>query len=227
MSMSNQRQLKQPRRRGRPPREEALDTRGLILQAALTLFATHGFAGTSVRQIARAVDLTESALYAHFSSKQVIYDELFRLAGPHVVHDVMDVTVLAQEDPSVALTTLVDRVVDAWDLPQARLALSMLLRDGTVLQSSLPGDVTLLSALAEVQAALGTVLQRWMDTGQIVARFAPEQLVWELFGPIAYLRILYLHGQATDSQRVEGRAQIRQHVTFFLACILPYKHLQL
>jgi AcrR family transcriptional regulator len=41
------------RRRGRPPKADAIDTRELLLQAALALFAEKGYEGTPVRDIAR------------------------------------------------------------------------------------------------------------------------------------------------------------------------------
>ena len=57
-------------------------TRDRILEAALDLFARHGFAGTSVRQLARAVGLRESSLYNHFASKEAIYHALVDAHGP-------------------------------------------------------------------------------------------------------------------------------------------------
>jgi len=50
------------------------DTAERILDAAEALFAVHGFAGTAVRDIARAVGLTPASLYNHFEGKQAIYD---------------------------------------------------------------------------------------------------------------------------------------------------------
>src|SRR4030095_14605815 len=43
-----------------------------ILQVASALFARHGFAGTSTRDIAREVGISQPALYKHFGSKQEI-----------------------------------------------------------------------------------------------------------------------------------------------------------
>jgi AcrR family transcriptional regulator len=57
-------------------------TRERILEAALDLFARQGFAGTSVRQLARAVGLRESSLYNHFASKEAIYHALVDAHGP-------------------------------------------------------------------------------------------------------------------------------------------------
>jgi len=52
-----------------------------ILEAASPLFAQNGFHGTSVRDIARAADVSEALLYKHFPSKEVMYDEMLDYAG--------------------------------------------------------------------------------------------------------------------------------------------------
>lgn len=53
-----------------------LDTRTRLLQAGLQGFATTGYAGTSIRDLAGAVGIKESSVYKHFSSKQAIFDAL-------------------------------------------------------------------------------------------------------------------------------------------------------
>jgi AcrR family transcriptional regulator len=52
------------------PRHRFADTRNRIEQAAIRLFVEKGVAETTVRDIARAVDLSEGALYRHFVSKE-------------------------------------------------------------------------------------------------------------------------------------------------------------
>ncbi|WP_051466089.1 TetR/AcrR family transcriptional regulator [Pseudofrankia saprophytica] len=54
----------------------ATDTRGRILDAAVSLFGERGYAGTSVRDIAERLGLTKAALYYHFPSKETILDAL-------------------------------------------------------------------------------------------------------------------------------------------------------
>jgi len=69
------------------PRSQSQDertTRSRILNAALELFATHGYAGTSIRQLARAVGVRESSLYNHFDGKAAIYAALIEQHGPAV-----------------------------------------------------------------------------------------------------------------------------------------------
>lgn len=56
----------------------AADTRGRIEAAALKLFAEKGVEGTSTREIAKAVGVTEGALYRHFASKDELARALFR-----------------------------------------------------------------------------------------------------------------------------------------------------
>ncbi len=48
-------------------------TRDRILDMAEALFAERGFAGTAVRDIAAAVDLTAASLYNHFEGKEALY----------------------------------------------------------------------------------------------------------------------------------------------------------
>jgi AcrR family transcriptional regulator len=58
-------------------RKPAPDTRGRIEEAAIRLFAARGYNGTSTRDIAGAVGVTEGALYRHFPSKDAIAREVF------------------------------------------------------------------------------------------------------------------------------------------------------
>lgn len=59
------------------PRHRQGDTRDRIEQAAIRLFVNQGVRDTSVRDIARAVDLSEGALYRHFVSKDELVWSLF------------------------------------------------------------------------------------------------------------------------------------------------------
>ncbi|NPA41833.1 MAG: TetR/AcrR family transcriptional regulator [Aquificae bacterium] len=52
-------------------------TRDLILEEALKLFSEKGIKETTIRDIAKAVGITEGAIYRHFESKDQIVYELF------------------------------------------------------------------------------------------------------------------------------------------------------
>ncbi|MDF2692673.1 MAG: amtR [Labilithrix sp.] len=94
-----------------PPSEilsEPLEgTRRRILETALQLFATHGFAGTSVRDITTALELQPSAIYAHFKSKDEVLAELSRLGHAAQETALRSAFVAAPPNPVEQLRALV------------------------------------------------------------------------------------------------------------------------
>lgn len=56
------------------------DTKKLIEDAAMELFAEQGYKGTSVRKIAGKVGIRESALYNHFANKEAIFNAIAQRA---------------------------------------------------------------------------------------------------------------------------------------------------
>lgn len=67
------RTVSQPTRR---VRMSARDRRAAILDAAMEAFATRGYHGTSIDDIASAAGISKALIYEHFSSKQVLHDTL-------------------------------------------------------------------------------------------------------------------------------------------------------
>ncbi len=53
-------------------------TKQRILEAAETLFARHGFAGASLRQVTSAANVNLAAVNYHFGSKDKLIEEVFR-----------------------------------------------------------------------------------------------------------------------------------------------------
>ena len=56
--------------------EKVLSTKEKILVESMKLFSVQGFEAVSVRAIAAAVGVRDSALYKHFPSKQAIFDAI-------------------------------------------------------------------------------------------------------------------------------------------------------
>ena len=57
--------------------QKTQDTKEKILATAQNLFASHGYDGTSVRDIANAADVNLAAVNYHFRNKQTLYWEIF------------------------------------------------------------------------------------------------------------------------------------------------------
>jgi AcrR family transcriptional regulator len=80
--------------RARLPASDIGDTARRILEAALRLFATQGFHGTSMRDLAKVLEIQPSALYASFPSKDHLLAELVRL-GHELQHSTLRAALLA------------------------------------------------------------------------------------------------------------------------------------
>jgi TetR/AcrR family acrAB operon transcriptional repressor len=57
-------------------KEEALETRNRILEAAADVFYTRGLAHSSLADVAVAADVTRGAIYWHFKNKSDLFDAL-------------------------------------------------------------------------------------------------------------------------------------------------------
>lgn len=84
---------------------EASNKREAILEAALTLFASHGFDATSMADIARSVGITKGTLYHYFSGKVEILEELIETS----YYSTDDITE-AMSEPGVPLPDRLLRV---------------------------------------------------------------------------------------------------------------------
>src|SRR5262245_59785382 len=64
-----------PRRRGRPVVD---DKRRRVLDAALRMFATRGYPGPAVPEVAEAAGVGTGTLYHYFEHKQQLVNEVYR-----------------------------------------------------------------------------------------------------------------------------------------------------
>ncbi|MGO9683364.1 MAG: TetR/AcrR family transcriptional regulator [Beijerinckiaceae bacterium] len=135
----------------------AAASRSRIVAAALDLFSTRGYEGTSIRDIASAVGMTTASLYYHFSSK----DELF--VGVHG---------LSIDAMTTAVERAVEGITDPWDrLEAAAQAHCATLFDTDGTRAILTARIS--DGLAEVNDAL------------VAQRDAYERLIQKLVDDLA------------------------------------------
>ncbi len=67
----------------RRTKEEAEETRALILRTALDVFAEKGYATTTFADITSRMNVTKGAIYWHFENKVAILAELIRMQNEH------------------------------------------------------------------------------------------------------------------------------------------------
>ncbi|WP_280395115.1 TetR/AcrR family transcriptional regulator [Nocardia brasiliensis] len=206
-----------PRRRpGRPRKADAGDTKAALSSAALRLFARNGYAGTSIRSIAREVGLSESVLYAHFAGKQAIFDAVLATLGPTNPLDMMDAATaaLVDTDPPQYLRELVRAVLEGWEHEDARLLISVMAQDGLLHSPALQ------QAISAMRQPVSRLFEHWIATDQIPADLAtPEDLAMSFTGFIGLTRVLHLHAHVADEDRARARDDIRRHTETFIRLV--------
>ena len=77
-------------RRARRP--SADERREAILREGLRCFAARGFSGTTTREVAAGVGITEAALYRYFPSKEALYSAIIesKIEGPPLIERLAD-----------------------------------------------------------------------------------------------------------------------------------------
>lgn len=204
------------RRPGRPRKADAGDTKAALQRAALRLFAQRGYAGTSIRAIAREVGLSESVLYAHFDSKRAIFEAVLAELGPQSSVDALErvTSDLVDTDPPQYLRELVCAFLEEWDSPDARQLISLMARDGLLHTPALQ------EAISAMRTSAARLFERWITAGLIPANLgSPQDLALSFTGPIGLTRILHLHADATNRERARARDAILRHVDTFTRAV--------
>ncbi|MEV6280297.1 TetR/AcrR family transcriptional regulator [Nocardia sp. NPDC051832] len=199
---------------GRPRKADAGDTKADLLNAALRLFARNGYAGTSIRSIAREVGLSESVLYAHFAGKQAIFDAVLSTLGPNTSLGEAAQNAGVDDDPPRYLRELVRVSLDEWEREDALLLISVMARDGLLHSPALH------DAVAAMRSRVRDLFDHWITAGLIPAdRAAADDLAMSFTGFIGLTRILHLHADASDQDRAQARADIRAHTETFIRLV--------
>ncbi|MFI2423069.1 TetR/AcrR family transcriptional regulator [Streptomyces sp. NPDC018955] len=85
-------------------------TRDALVRAALELIATRGYEGTTVDDIAAAVDVSQRTFFRYFASKEEVAFFVPRLAESHVIEAVRE-----RPPGEAPLEVLRRAVLDSWD----------------------------------------------------------------------------------------------------------------
>ncbi len=188
---------------GRPRKIDAQDTKARLLDAALELFSTQGFFGTSMRQIARRVGVRESALYHYFPSKNAILEHLLASLGPGRVAliDAIDVQAMVKAlGVYELLESMVRMMIAAWASPEERMIAKIVLTEGARLANE--GGPAPQQLFQQSRSRVAKVFQTLIDDGYLI-RAEADSVALAFLGPLMALRITHLV-VAADPPDVEG-----------------------
>jgi AcrR family transcriptional regulator len=99
-----------------PSRMKGGERRAAIVTEAIRLFAEKGFRGTTTRELASAVGVTEPVLYQHFKTKRDLYTAIIETkSGEGVERSARLHEHLQGDDDRAVLTALADLILDNFD----------------------------------------------------------------------------------------------------------------
>jgi AcrR family transcriptional regulator len=101
------------------PQSATISTRERILDAAESLFASRGFEGAAMRDIAAGANLNPASLYNHFSSKQALFEAVLErgLRPLFVVLDTLELVDWSPESLDAATDTFIAQLASQPRLP--------------------------------------------------------------------------------------------------------------
>lgn len=167
----------------RRQRSDGQRTRNAILRQAVGLATVDGLEGLSIGNLAAALDMSKSGLYAHFGSKQEL-----QLATVDEARRIFEAEVI---EPAQAAPEGIDQLVALCDAFFDHLARRTFpggcFFAGAMLElSTRPGPVR--ERVAEFQASFGAVIAQFAmaarQRGQLPASEELDQLVFEVSGII-------------------------------------------
>lgn len=92
------------------------DRRAAIVRAAIRLFAEKGFRGTTTRELAAALGVTEPVLYQHFATKRELYAAIIEAKAGEASEDASELRTLAAEGDDLRfLRALAGRILDRYE----------------------------------------------------------------------------------------------------------------
>ena len=91
--------------------QPSFSTRERILGVAETLFARHGFAGASLRQVTAAAKVNLAAVNYHFGSKESLIEEVFRRRLDELNRQRMAALAAIQAKPDPQLEDVLDAFI--------------------------------------------------------------------------------------------------------------------
>lgn len=101
----------------------AAQRKAAIVDAAIDLFAKSGFRGTTTRELAAAVGVSEPVLYRHFTTKRALYDAILEAKTKETPADAeMELQKLSQTGDNRALFRRLAGLLLDWYLKDPRHA---------------------------------------------------------------------------------------------------------
>src|SRR6188768_2340544 len=149
----------------RPKNADGLRTRQAILDAALDLFAEKGFFGTSLRDVAAAVGVRESALYNYFPSKDALFEALIAADYEQKFERLAPLADEPITDGRDTLEQFAIATLASFALPRQQQLFRILMSDG--IRLARVGRINLIERMGSDRGPLHEIMRRLMREGWV------------------------------------------------------------
>jgi AcrR family transcriptional regulator len=187
------------------------ERRRQIIDAAATLFSRKGFRGTTTREIAEAVGVSEATLFKHFATKEDLYGAIIE-AKSHG-RRVLDTAVDAAErgDDAAVLGTLAREMIERTQADPTLMRLTFF----SALEGHALSEIMFRSRVQQLDDFLSRYLAKRIASGAF-RPVDPLQASWNFFGMVAYhVQRRELFGQKSPPHLTTERA-VEEMVDLFL-----------
>jgi len=194
--------------RQRLPGEER---RRLIIESAAKLFSQHGFRGTTTREVAKAVGVSEATVFKHFATKEDLYGAIIEAkAQTQQVLGVIGPLAEARDDAGL-LRTLATELIERTQSDPTLMRL--------IFFSALEGHALADLFFRRRVQTLDVFLGRYIADRIAAGAFRPAdplQTAWNFIGMVTFHVLLHeLFGQKPPPHLTRKRA-VEEMVTTFL-----------
>jgi len=187
------------------------ERRRQIIEAAATLFSRHGFSGTTTREVAKAVGISEATVFKHFTTKEELYAAIIEAkAQIQQVLGVVAPLAEARDDVALLRTLATEMIARTQSDPTLMRLLFFSALEGHTL-----ADLFFRRRVQTLDVFLGQYIADRIAAGAFRPA-DPLQTAWNFIGMVTFHVLLHeLFGQKPPPHLTRERA-VEEIVTTFL-----------
>ncbi len=189
------------------------NTKRQIFEKSFDFFSTHGYSGTSIRQISRAIGIRESTIYNHYKSKEEIFSAILaEFKTKSITKEILSDDLLEElSNPEKFLKHFAERLIKAWNEPEERKFIRLLLMEQfTEIGSQ---EISINEHLKVLRSICKMIFGEMIKAG-IIRKADTGILAEEFVAPLFLLRIEKM--STDDTQNIENVFEhAEKHLAFF------------
>lgn len=190
-----------------------LNTKSAILETALDLFSKEGYAGTSIRNIAAAVGIRESAIYNHFKSKEDILKAIVNqfksaTAGSDIINEEL---IDELDNPFLFMRDFSLRLLEKWNADMERKFFRLLLMEQF---REIKGIRLSVKDYFEETRSIWHMIFDLMGKHKFIKKIDPKILADEFVAPLYFIRMEYLVNERSSDFK-NAVDKLNKHLEFF------------